>query len=38
MQSNVKLKETYANNLSTEDAWITDLDPMLQGGFKVSFV
>jgi len=38
MQSNSRLKETYANNFSTEDAWISDLDPILQGGFKISYL
>lgn len=37
MQSKSRYKETSMSKYETEDAWISDLDPILEGGFKVSF-
>lgn len=37
MQSNSRYKRSSMSKYENEDAWIADLDPILEGGFKVAF-
>lgn len=36
MQSNSRYKQGNLNKYDNEDAWISDLDPIMEGGFKVA--
>lgn len=37
MQPNSRYKTNNMSKYDTEDAWISDLDPLMEGGFKVAF-
>ena len=37
MQSNSRYKSSTIGKYEAEDAWISDLDPILEGGFKVAY-
>jgi hypothetical protein len=37
MQSNSRYKQSSLSKYENEDAWISDLDPILEGGYKVAF-
>lgn len=37
MQPNSRYKASNMSRYDTEDAWISDLDPLMEGGFRVAF-
>jgi hypothetical protein len=37
MQANSRYRPSTMAKYDTEDAWISDLDPIMEGGFKVAF-